>query len=66
MGLPVPRDRSRELRPFTVLVPIAHRTAAQQIADRRHISLSDLFREAVAEKIAREPKAGEDVYAHAR
>lgn len=44
----------RPLQPFTMLVPVEHRVSAQEIANRRFISLSDLFREALAEKIERD------------
>ena len=37
-----------------MLVPVEHRVSAQEIANRRFISLSDLFREALAEKIERD------------
>lgn len=47
---------SRSLQSFTMLVPVAHRVSAQEIANRRFISLSDLFREAIAEKIKREAR----------
>jgi hypothetical protein len=39
-----------------MLVPVEHRISAQEIADRRFISLSDVFREALAEKLEREKR----------
>lgn len=39
-----------------MLVPVEHRVSAQEIATRRYISLSDFFREALAEKLQREKR----------
>lgn len=58
-------DRSpRQLQPYTLLVPVEHRVVAQEIATRRYISLSDFFREALAEKLERERR--DEAVAHAR
>jgi hypothetical protein len=57
----VPRDHSsRQLQPLTVLVPLEHRVSAQRIADSRFISLADLIREALAEKLDRERREHAD------
>ena len=47
-----------------MLVPVQHRISAQEIATRRYISLSDFFREALAEKLEREQR--EEAVADAR
>jgi metal-responsive CopG/Arc/MetJ family transcriptional regulator len=47
-----------ELRGMSVKIPDAWRREAQRIADRRYISLSDMFREALREKIERERADG--------
>ncbi len=39
-----------------MLVPAEQRASAQTIADRRFISLSDVIREALAEKLEREKR----------
>lgn len=57
---PVPR----QFQSFTLLVPLEHRIFAQEIAARRFISLSDFFREALSEKLAREKR--DEAVAHAR
>jgi hypothetical protein len=64
--MPVSPDPFPRLQPFTMLVPVEHRVNAQQIADRRFISLSDLFREAIAEKLERERSARDEADCHAR
>jgi hypothetical protein len=49
-----------------MLVPVEHRVSAQEIADRRFISLSDVFREAIAEKLKREREPRDEAHADAR
>jgi len=56
----VPPDRSpRQLQRVSMLIPVEQRSGAQEIADRRFISLSDVIREAIAEKIERAKREDE-------
>ena len=45
---------ARELYRTSVMLPVEERHELQEIADRRYISLSDVLREAVLEKVRRE------------
>jgi hypothetical protein len=60
----VPSDPS--LRRLTVLMPVQYRASAQELAKRQHLSLSDVVRQAVAEKVARELEPREEAPDDAR